>query len=158
MRKEKKYFCGIDPGKTGAIACIDDGLHIVTLVDYDENPCGMFVDSFRTIAQMKTIVYLEKVHSMPRQGVVSTFNFGQSYGFVRGLLSANGINFVDISPQAWQKGLVTKTEDVKKPSLELARKLFSDTRLSRQKDHNRADALIIAYRAYLDYEEGKTHA
>lgn len=150
-----EFFCGIDPGKTGAIACIDNDLHIIALADYDESPEGEFVETVSRIAYSSPIVYLEKVHSMPGQGVSSTFNFGQSFGFIRGLLTAKGCKFFEVTPQSWQKGVVEKTEGVKKPSLDLARKLFPDAPLSRQKDHNRADALIMAYKAMIDYKQGK---
>ena len=48
---------------------------------------------------------IEAVHSMPGQGVASSFKFGKNYGFLRGLLVANRVAFDQVSPQRWQKSL-----------------------------------------------------
>lgn len=147
-------FCGIDPGKTGAFACIRSDLEIVFLCDFSEGYETPFFTALKTVKNEPHVIYLERVHAMPRQGVVSMFNFGMNYGYIRGLLTSLQLNFIDITPQAWQKGLVHKTEGVSKPSLQLARSVFPDAPLSRQKDHNRADALIMAYRALQDTKTG----
>ena len=52
-----------------------------------------------------TQAVIEHVHSMPAQGVVSSFKFGRSYGFLRGCLIASGVPFEEVSPQRWQRAL-----------------------------------------------------
>jgi len=61
----------------------------------------------------QVIVYLEKVHAMPGQGVTSMFTFGHGYGFLRGVIQALGIKLVDVTPQKWQKelGMIGKDKD-----------------------------------------------
>lgn len=49
------------------------------------------------------IVVLEKVHAMPKQGVTSTFTFGEGYGAYKGILTTLAIPYVEVTPQAWQK-------------------------------------------------------
>lgn len=134
-----EYFVGIDPGKTGAIAFLsEDG----TAEVFD------FPDAFSQLVKRADRVrraYLEQVHAMPGQGVVSTFSFGENYGWWQGVLMALRIPFLKVRPQDWQKNLVPKKGASDKPSLEVARQLFPDAPLGRKKDHNRADALLIAY-------------
>lgn len=140
-----RYFVGIDPGKTGAAAFFSEDGTFIDVVD--------FSDVFVVLAQRRAdiiLAYLEEVHSMPKQGVVSTFNFGMNYGWWQGVLTGLGIPYITIRPQEWQKGLVPKKENKSdKPSLEVARSMFPDAPLSRKKDHNRADAILIGHTAYM---------
>lgn len=58
-------------------------------------------------------VYVEAVHSMPKQGVTSSFNFGHNVGTVMGVLGAMGLPHTLVSPQAWKKaaGLIGTDKD-----------------------------------------------
>jgi hypothetical protein len=61
---------------------------------------------FRTLAGLVQVyAVIEKVHSMPSQGVSSSFTFGKNYGFLRGCLTAAGIPFEEVTPQVWMKAL-----------------------------------------------------
>lgn len=103
---------GIDPGQNGGIAVIVDGALIECVAmpetEHDIN------EIFERNADAK-VAFLEQVHSMPKQGVASTFTFGKNYGFLRGLLVANKIVFLDITPHVWQKafGIVAKKDETK---------------------------------------------
>jgi hypothetical protein len=98
---------GIDPGKTGGMAWIQDGkAYCFSFKDKDEYEIGQ---EFAVIACCGAKAFLEKVHSAPGQGVASTFAFGRGYGFLRGLLVANKIPFEDITPQEWQRGMRVPT-------------------------------------------------
>ena len=78
------YYMGIDPGYSGAIAIIDkDGSFRCSMRLSDtEHDVADFVEEF---SHNTTLAVLERVSAMPRQGVSSTFKFGTSYGFCRGL-------------------------------------------------------------------------
>lgn len=139
-------YAGIDPGKEGAIALLDSNGNFVELADYSE-ALG-FLEKHKNDIKF---VYLERVHSMPKQGVSSTFNFGENYGWWQGVLQGLKIPFETKPPQEWQKGFdIKKSKSDAKPSLEIARKTFPKAPLNLKKHHNRADALLIAYKCWQD--------
>lgn len=146
--KEKAYI-GIDPGKTGAAALIAKrytGEEYIDIIDYLE-PIAL-TQEIKEWAETYNIVLavVEKVHSMPGQGVVSSFNFGVNFGIWRGILSALQIPHVFIPPQVWQKGLFSKTDGYnKKRGLSVVRRLYPGSQFFKlEKHHNRADALLMA--------------
>jgi hypothetical protein len=158
-KEGKMIYIGVDPGMTGAIALIDNSQVIVE--DF-ENKSALIELKIRTENLKKNnldygalndapncLAYVEKVHSFPGQGVSTTFKFGKAAGQVIGWLEALGIPYEEITPTKWQKMVYdsgTKTGDNKADSLTMARKLFPSMlgRLKRKKDHNRAEALLIA--------------
>lgn len=116
--QNKKYqppfIIGIDPGKNGAIVCIDIFQKVVSYNDWPGNEiitAKILKTIIKTIkpysdqSEPALFAALEKVHSMPKQGVASSFSFGTNYGIWRGVLAANEIPFTLISPQTWQKGI-----------------------------------------------------
>jgi len=109
-------YLGIDPGKSGGVALVgEDGLVEMFAVtpmigkDYDVREMANIL--WRQDAG-NTLVVLEKVHSMPGQGVASMFTFGEGYGLWQGMLAAIGLPFEKVSPRRWQK-LVPKPTGVK---------------------------------------------
>jgi crossover junction endodeoxyribonuclease RuvC len=109
---------GIDPGVSGAIVLLEDGQP----VEWDLMPSlktgkatrvnGSALASLCTYDGL-THVYVEAVHSMPAQGVSSSFNFGHSAGVVEGVLQALGKPYTLVTPQAWKKraGLIGQDKD-----------------------------------------------
>lgn len=102
-----RVFLGIDPGKSGGIAALTqfskhkDSFQVAEPMPETELGIYDLLYGFRDVE----VCYLEKVHAMPKQGVTSMFTFGQGYGFIRGVLSALQIPFVDVHPKTWMKGL-----------------------------------------------------
>ncbi len=145
MNKERA-FAGVDPGQTGAIAIITpDG---VDIMDYGETH-EMIMQLKEWNSDYHLVAYIEKVHAMPKQGVSSTFKFGVNYGIWQGMLYAIGVPFYFVTPQKWQKTMLSDSSEqtTKKKSLDVARRLYpkiASTYLKRQKDHGRSDALLIA--------------
>lgn len=102
-----KTIIGIDPGMKGAIATIDDdGIRVVIMP-----MIGKEIDH-RVLIELllpplsnaeNFLAVIEKVHSMPKQGVASSFKFGRQYGEVLGILSALNIPTIQVTPQAWKK-------------------------------------------------------
>ena len=83
---------------------------------------------------------LENVHSMPKQGVSSSFKFGQHFGFLRGILTAQGIPFELVTPQKWQKAMGCLTKGDKNISKAAAQRLFPRIKMT----HAFADSILIA--------------
>ena len=87
-------------------------------------------------------VAIELASSMPRQGVASTFKFGMAFGATIALAERLHCPFHFITPRIWKKALGLDSD--KNRSLALARDLWQDAPISRQKDNGRAEALLIA--------------
>ena len=141
-----QIYIGIDPGKTGAIAIIYPGK--IKIIDFENFvKTNIFDTNYHPLRSVINAV-IEKVSSSPQQGVCSAFSFGQNYGFWQGILYALDISYELISPQKWQKEIFDskKEDDRKEMSRQMARRLFPqlNEHLKRKKDHNRADALLIA--------------
>lgn len=80
-------YIGIDPGVSGAMAIRDDlGIY---LFKFDEEK---YIEALKR-APANTICCLEHVHSMPKQGVASSFNFGMNFGWIQGALQALGVRY-----------------------------------------------------------------
>ncbi len=141
-----KAWIGIDPGKTGSAALITRQSQFVS--DWPGDP-GAAADILRqwSLEHEIELVALERVHSMPRQGIKSTFSFGQNFGQWQGVIAALCFPCLEPRPSEWQKGLVRPSDgpNPKARSLNVARRLFPDVSFSRKKDHNKADALLLAW-------------
>lgn len=103
----KKIYIGIDPGQSGGISFIyPDGDMIANKMPQTEKDIsdlfGIIIDS-SLYGQGGLFAIIEKVHSMPGQGVASSFKFGRNYGFLRGCLISLGIPFDEVTPQKWMK-------------------------------------------------------
>lgn len=139
----KRMFIGIDPGKSGGIAVIEDGQ--ARTVPYSDEELLRTVWNCNEIS--KVICCLEKVGAMPGQGVTSMFNFGVSYGYIKGVLEAYGIPYQEIPPQRWKKEFGLNSD--KAASVEVCRKLFPEVNLLAsprcKKPHDgMAEALLMA--------------
>jgi len=139
----ESIFLGIDPGKTGAMG----------VIMYNNAAVFDFTDALfelRRLRDLKANTYamIEKVSAMPKQGTVSTFNFGTNYGIWQGWLQALSIPYEYVLPSVWQREMFDsqKREDTKAMSLDRARRMFPSVahRLKRKKDDGRSDGLLIA--------------
>ena len=141
-------YIGIDPGKTGAMAILDNKGKYINILDFGQE--GL-MPALIDYAPVVKFAYLEKVHSVPGQGVVSTFSFGENFGWWQGVLGSLGIPYTTSRPQDWMKKYsLQKSSASDKPGLEVARKLFPEAPLRLKKHHNRADALLIARACWED--------
>ena len=130
---------GIDPGRSGGLACIGPGGQDVQVYKLDNTDRDVH-EMLCEYVKVADFAFLEKVHSMPRQGVASTFKFGQSFGFLQGLLIASGIPFELVTPQKWQGYLGCRTKGDKNVTKSRAQALFPDVKCT----HAISDALLIA--------------
>jgi len=136
---------GIDPGKNGAIAWINDGKPCVekmpeTLADLWEVICDIADTIPSSTKHLDCKAYIEQVHSSPQMGVKSAFTFGQGFGHLEMAITAAGIPFERVSPQKWQKALGCSTGGDKNVSKRKAQELFPAMKCT----HATSDALLIA--------------
>lgn len=129
---QNDLFLGIDPGISGAWALIDSNKLICE--------AGLWHDRYDLIIELNKIskqiksACLEKVHSMPRQGVSSTFTFGKATGYWVGLLESFAIPYVEVTPQKWQKAVLDAcpTKQLKNPNetgKELSKRLKANRKM-----------------------------
>jgi hypothetical protein len=143
-----KLIVGIDAGLSGAWGMIDlHGKYWSTGdMHHDENGVLETEKIWNEMAQARDgqdiIVVLEKVHSMPKQGLSSTFKFGMAFGGACALSKRFNSHLVMVTPQVWKKSL--KLSQQKLESLLMARELFSNAPLTLKKHNGRAEALLIA--------------
>ena len=138
-------YVGIDPGKKGGIGYISpDGTFAAPYSGENlRNICYMINTS-----KSPAICFVEKVHSMPKQGVASTFSFGVGYGYILGVLEAYRIPYQEIPPQSWKREYSLLNAD-KAASVLMCKKLFPTVSLlptekCRKESDGMAEALLIA--------------
>ena len=144
----KTIFIGIDPGKSGGIACIDTESGIRYTVPYSDKDLVDMCRNESWRGNTKHIMCcLEKVGAMPHQGVVSMFNFGQSVGYIKGVLESFAIPYQEITPKKWKSEFGLNSE--KAASAEVCGKLFPDISLlatpkSKKPHDGMSEALLMA--------------
>ena len=140
----KTLFIGIDPGKSGGIAYIDSEQGFVFTEPYSDSS---LIDLLKEASYGNAVCCLEKVGAMPGQGVVSMFSFGQSVGYIKGVLEAFRIPYQEISPKKWKSEFGLNSD--KAASAEVCRRLFPNVCLLAsprcKKPHDgMAEALLMA--------------
>ena len=147
---------GIDPGINGAISIIEDKkvLEVYdtpTMIDGKKNKKQINGAHVTNIIKeilnsgKEVIVVVEHVNAMPGQGVTSMFNFGQSFGVIKGICAALSIPIYFVRPLKWKKhfNLIKTNKDASRTKvIEVYPEISS--KLHRKKDSNRADAILIA--------------
>jgi crossover junction endodeoxyribonuclease RuvC len=149
---------GIDPGISGSICFFQDGkindvVEMPTMIEGKKNKkqvngSQIFNEiSYRTkkIDKKDIKVVIEQVSAMPGQGVTSMFNFGQSFGILKGICSAMQLPMYFVRPAKWKKyfNLINSEKDASRTRAIEIFPYFS-SQLSRKKDSNKADAILIA--------------
>ncbi len=137
--KIDEAIIGIDPGKSGGIAMIHltSGLvNAMKMPDTDRDLWDLFD---RVLRGSNVFAYIEKVNAMPKQGVSSTFKFGQNYGMLRAFLIAAEIPFEWVTPVVWQRKMKCLSGGDKRVTRARAQELFPEIKIT----HAVADALLI---------------
>ena len=156
---------GIDPGLSGGIAILDD-LKIYDIFDMPIMSEGKKNKNQLNSAQLvniinkhvlrkeNTFVIVEQVSAMPGQGVTSMFNFGQSFGILKGICSAMHLPVYYVRPAKWKKyfNLINSEKDASRTRAIEIFPYFS-SQLSKKKDNNKADAILIASFFYETYNK-----
>ena len=149
---------GVDPGISGAICFLLDGkilevLDMPTMAEGKKNKkqingSQIFNEISRVINKIQNQevrVVIEQVSAMPGQGVTSMFNFGQSFGILKGICSAMKLPMYFVRPAKWKKyfNLINSEKDASRTKAIEIFPYFSQE-LSKKKDANKADAILIA--------------
>tara|TARA_B100001057_G_scaffold487262_1_gene569718 strand:+ start:289 stop:783 length:495 start_codon:yes stop_codon:yes gene_type:complete len=158
---------GIDPGISGSICFFQDGiindvLEMPTMADGKKNKRQVNGPQIFTEINQRTNkidkknikVVIEQVSAMPGQGVTSMFNFGQSFGILKGICSAMQLPLYFVRPAKWKKyfNLINSEKDASRTRAIEIFPYFS-TQLSKKKDSNKADAILIASFFYETYQK-----
>ena len=147
---------GIDPGLSGGIAILDD-LKIFDIYDMPIMSEGKKNKNQLNSAQLVNIIkkniissgdtflIVEQVSAMPGQGVTSMFNFGQTFGSIKGICAALNLPIFFVRPTKWKKhfDLINSSKDASRTKVIEMYPSISP-RLSKKKDVNKADAILIA--------------
>ena len=157
---------GIDPGISGSICFFEDGkiidvINMPTMTDGKKNKkqvngSQIYNEISKRIkkAEDQNIrVVIEQVSAMPGQGVTSMFNFGQSFGILKGICSAMQLPMYFVRPAKWKKyfNLINSEKDASRTRAIEIFPYFS-SELSKKKDSNKADAILIANFYYETYK------
>ena len=152
-----RLIIGCDPGQTGCLALLADGepAGFIDMPTMPRKAGGFEVNAASLAAQVRGLLHkhqgayvfavVEQVGAMPKQGLSSTFRFGQSDGVLRGVLGALGIGYMEVHPVKWKNhfGLRGQEKDAAR-SLAIRRFPSVSQELARKKDGGRADALLLA--------------
>jgi crossover junction endodeoxyribonuclease RuvC len=157
---------GIDPGISGSICFFQDGkiidvVEMPTMIEGKKNKKQVngsqifneISDRIRNLDKKDIRVIIEQVSAMPGQGVTSMFNFGQSFGILKGICSAMQLPMYFVRPIKWKKyfNLINSEKDASRTKAIEIFPYFS-LNLSRKKDSNKADAILIASFYYETYK------
>ena len=158
---------GIDPGISGSICFFQDGeikdvVEMPTMIEGKKNKKQVngsqifneISDKIKNMDKKNIKVVIEHVTAMPGQGVTSMFNFGQSFGILKGICSAMQLSVYFVRPAKWKKyfNLINSEKDASRTRAIEIFPYFSPY-LSRKKDSNKADAILIASFFFETYKE-----
>jgi len=160
-----KIYIGIDPGKSGAVAIINEDKSVqifdtpTTKIETNQKTKSgnkkkknLYLESemvnlLKQFQGKNVHIALEKVHSMPGQGVSSMFSMGEGYGLWRGIMSAFQLSYTLITPQSWKKEMLHGLGKEKSISCYRAKQLFPNVELYTKNGRaldGRGDALLLA--------------
>ncbi len=160
------FIIGIDPGISGSICFLDNGkiidvIEMPIMTDGKKNKkqvngSQVYNEISKRIKQFEKNqirVVIEHVSAMPGQGVTSMFNFGQSFGILKGICTAMQLPMYFVRPAKWKKyfNLLNSEKDASRTRAIEIFPYFS-SQLSRKKDSNKADAILIASFYYETYK------
>ena len=147
---------GIDPGVSGAICILTDGkiteiYEMPTMIDGKKNKKQVNGAEVTNIINKELVnekdinVVIEQVSAMPGQGVTSMFNFGQSFGVLKGICAALKLPVHFIRPVKWKKhfNLINTEKDASRTKV-IEVFPYISSKISKKKDANKADAILIA--------------
>ena len=147
---------GIDPGVSGAICVLKEGkilevYEMPTMIDGKKNKrqvngaevTNIFLKELNNKYKAKVVV--EHVTAMPGQGVTSMFNFGQSFGVLKGICAALKLPIYFVRPVKWKKhfNLIKTNKDASRTKV-IEIFPYISSKISRKKDSNKADSILIA--------------
>ncbi len=158
---------GIDPGITGAICFFENGqvkdiIEMPNMAEGKKNKRQIngpqiyneILSRIKNIPIKDILVVIEQVSAMPGQGVTSMFNFGQSFGVIKGICSAMQLSMHFVRPVKWKKyyNLIKTEKDASRTKV-IEIFPYISAKLSKKKDANKADAILLASFFYNTYQK-----
>tara|TARA_Y100000590_G_scaffold323697_1_gene367063 strand:+ start:2857 stop:3351 length:495 start_codon:yes stop_codon:yes gene_type:complete len=158
---------GIDPGITGAICFFEDGqvkdiIEMPNMAEGKKNKRQIngpqiyneILSRIKNVPIKDILVVIEQVSAMPGQGVTSMFNFGQSFGVIKGVCSAMQLSMHFVRPVKWKKyyNLIKTEKDASRTKV-IEIFPYISAKLSKKKDANKADAILLASFFYNTYQK-----
>ena len=147
---------GVDPGVSGGISILENKkvleiFDMPTMIDGKKNKKQINGAEVANIIRRQLdltkdiVIIVEHVNAMPGQGVTSMFNFGQSFGVIKGISAALNVPLYLIRPARWKKhfDLLKTNKDASRTKAIQIYPMISD-KISKKKDSNKADAILIA--------------
>jgi len=154
---------GIDPGVSGAISIIRDGkismiCDMPIMLDGTKSKRQINAAELANIFFQEKIgeddkIILESVSAMPGQGVTGMFSFGQSFGVIKGVCAALKLPLHLVRPVKWKKhyNLLSSEKDASRTKV-IEMYPYIAPMVSRKKDSNKADAILIGMYFYENLE------
>lgn len=156
-----EHFMGIDPGITGALAVVAKDSTVICIEDCPTIKVKggrKVTDIYRLAKIMKEIknkykrlfAVIEEPVAMPnkgrKMGSVSMLSFGRNVGILEGIIATLGIDYITVHPSSWKRAIFNGKQTDKDGAIELAKKLFPDTKkyLTLKSHHGRAEALLLS--------------
>jgi crossover junction endodeoxyribonuclease RuvC len=153
-------YIGIDPGLNGGVGILNTHSGSQAVFDtptmivsgakekrvYNTVEMSRILQPYEKFTLHDVLVVLESVHSMPKQGVASSFSFGQGLGMWQGIIAAYGLPLEMPSPQRWKKEILADQGKDKDASRAKAVQLFPSlaSQFARVRDDGRAEAILMA--------------
>lgn len=137
---------GIDVGKNGALASSR-----LNFIDFNLRDYIKFIKD-----HSPKFAIVEKVHSMPNQGVRSMFSFGQRLGEIEGMLQSLNVPYELVNPKEWQRALHIPPKSSKEFIADTILKLYPRANLIGSRGglkDGRSDALCLVHYGLLRYKE-----
>jgi crossover junction endodeoxyribonuclease RuvC len=147
-----RLVLGVDPGQGGALAILDSAGAFQCVADLPtiSDKSLTWIDGAQLRATLRNAIggrpcraIVERVSSMPKQGVASSFAFGVAFGSILSVLQAMELPLVLVTPAVWKRSLGLTAD--KRASLHRARLLFPAADLRLAKHDGRAEALLLAH-------------
>ena len=147
---------GIDPGLSGGIAILENNkikemFDMPVIAEGKKNKrqlnsallAQLIKDNIGDIND--SVVVVEQVNAMPGQGVTSMFNFGQTFGAIKGICAALELPIFFVRPAKWKKHfeLINSSKDASRTKVIEMYPSIAE-KLSKKKDVNKSDAILIA--------------
>lgn len=142
-------FVGIDPGKHGAVAFIDSKGKLLEVLpapligkEYDIGHMHTMLDAYNSY---EVFVVIERAQTMPKQGVVSCFSFGEGFGIWKGILTSLRMPYQIVHARVWAKEMLKGAPgEGKERGIHMAKRLFPNWRPKLKKELQYADSLLLA--------------
>lgn len=162
-----RIYLGIDPGKQGGMAALEDmygGVMFAQPTPVAGNELDLALIT-KYLSELKSedvevVAVIEKVHSMPSQGVASMFSFGMSTGMMHGIVAALGYPRFLVAPQTWKNKILHDTAKDKDAAIAYCRRVYPYAPLFENRNDKAhtgvADAICIARYGYESYGRGIT--